>query len=159
MPCAGHEASRATGSIRGLRAADKRGRMRAAPHAAVFLSTTLRCPCRIPSSTGPSAGALLALAVALPARAEGTARSIDCARGVLKTPGRAVYDREIRGAAQPDGLGVRLPEGFTAKGLLAALVPGGDPPRRCWPGPSPGRAPGQLCGDRLRGAVCRGRGQ
>lgn len=74
------------------------------------------------------AGALLALAVALPARAEGTARSIDQARGVLKTPeARAVYDREIRGAAQPDGLGVRLPEGFTAKGLLAALVPGGDP--------------------------------
>ncbi len=57
-----------------------------------------------------------ALATAcLPANG-GTAYSIDKAKRELTTPeARAVFDREISGKPQPDGLGAHLPEGFSSE--------------------------------------------
>lgn len=79
-------------------------------------------------------------AIAMNAMADTTVKSLDRARGAIKSrDARAAFDREIGGAPVPDGFGTKLPEGFT-KGMLAAqLAPGRDPAllilagARAWP--------------------------
>lgn len=64
---------------------------------------------------------------AVPALADGTAHSLDQARGKLATPdARAAYDREM-GGSQADGFGTRLPAGFTKAFVVAQVAPGQNP--------------------------------
>ena len=81
--------------------------------------------------------AVSVLAVA-PAHADTTVHSIDQVRGAIKNPdARAAFDREMSGAALPDGFGVRLPPGFSKSLLAAQLAPGSDPARVVLAGAKP----------------------
>ena len=61
----------------------------------------------------------------LAAHAAGTAHSLDQVPGKLASPDtRAAYARDMSGAPEPGGFGVRLPPGFTKEMLAAQLAPG-----------------------------------
>lgn len=81
------------------------------------------------------------LGAALPshyALADTTVPSLDKARGALQTEdARRMYDSQMSGAPQPDGLGVALPPGFTREFLVQQLVPGQDPKRLLVAGAKP----------------------
>ncbi|WP_246185891.1 MULTISPECIES: hypothetical protein [Pandoraea] len=70
--------------------------------------------------------------------AAGKAHSIDGARSEFSTPeAKAAFDFEMSGEARDDGLGIHLPDGFTASLLQSALVPGSDPARLVLAGAKP----------------------
>lgn len=65
-------------------------------------------------------------AAALPAAAQ-TARSLDQVPGNLATPeAKRVFETQMQGKPEPDGLGLRLPEGLQAADLVRLLVPASD---------------------------------
>ncbi|CAB3866031.1 MAG: hypothetical protein ACWGIK_12050 [Achromobacter pulmonis] len=81
----------------------------------------------------------LALHTAL-ARADTRVQSLDQVPGAIKTQdARRMYDSQMSGAPQPDGLGTQLPAGFTNAFLLQQLAPGRNPNRlllagaKAWP--------------------------
>jgi len=72
------------------------------------------------------------------ALADTTVPSLDKARGALQTEdARRMYDSQMSGAPQPDGLGVALPPGFTREFLVRQLAPGQDPKRLLVAGAKP----------------------
>lgn len=72
------------------------------------------------------------------ASADTTVQSLDQARGAIQTEdARKMYDRQMSGAPQPDGLGIALPAGFTREFLLQQLAPGQDPARLLLAGAKP----------------------
>ncbi len=74
----------------------------------------------------------------LPASADTTVPSLDKARSALQTEdARRMYDSQMSGAPQPDGLGVALPPGFTREFLVQQLAPGQDPKRLVVAGAKP----------------------
>lgn len=67
---------------------------------------------------------LLALAPTMPVLAQGTAKSLSQVPALIKTPeGRAKWDQQMMGKAEPDGLGVKLPAGLSRDDLIGLLVP------------------------------------
>ncbi len=67
-------------------------------------------------------------------------QSLDQVPGAIKTQdARKLYDAQMSGAPQPDGLGAQLPAGFTEAFLLQQLAPGQNPKRllvagaKAWP--------------------------
>lgn len=70
--------------------------------------------------------------------ADTTVRSLDQARGAIQTEdARKMYDSQMSGSPQPDGLGVKLPPGFTREFLAQQLAPGQDPKRLILAGAKP----------------------
>lgn len=68
-------------------------------------------------------GLIAVLTLGLPASAQ-TAHSLDQVPGLIKTPeGRAVWNQELKGKAEADGLGAHLPTGLAADQIVALLVP------------------------------------
>lgn len=100
----------------------------------------MRLRLALPLLTSLLSGALLAL----PSWADTTVRSLDQARGAIEsTDARRMYDSQMSGAPQPDGLGVALPDGFTREFLVQQLAPGQDPKRLVLAGAKPwGQRPG-----------------
>lgn len=69
---------------------------------------------------------VLALLCILPARAA-TMHLLDEVPGQLKTPeGKSVWQQQMEGKPGPDGLGVRLPPGWSAPDVSGLLLPAGD---------------------------------
>ncbi len=94
---------------------------------------------------GPALCSLALVMTAAPALADKTVSSLDQVRGAIKTQdAKKLYDGEMSGAKQPDGLGRMLPAGFTTGFLVSQLAPGQDPQRLVVAGakPWPARANG-----------------
>lgn len=100
----------------------------------------MRLPLALPLLTSLLSGMLLAA----PTWADTTVRSLDQTRGAIKSDdARRMYDSQMSGAPQPDGLGVALPPGFTRDFLVQQLAPGQDAKRLVLAGAKPwGQRPG-----------------
>lgn len=87
----------------------------------------------------PSLFALTVAALQTPAAlASTTVQSLDQTRDAIKTQdARKMYDSEMSGAPQADGLGMALPPGFSAPFLMQQLAPGQNPKRLLVAGAKP----------------------